>query len=300
MEPRRHTLMVPNTGSEGSHEISFYDWGIEDSRDIVICVHGLTRNARDFDFIAQALAGAGRRVLALNMAGRGDSAWLKQPMEYHYGTYIADCLAVMNNFHIRRVDWLGTSMGGLIGMMIAANFPDRIGRLVMNDIGCNLSAVALQRIYSYVRGMPKRFESREAGEAYLKNAFAPFKITDARIMQHFLDHTLQSTGDGGWRIACDPAISVPIAAQTNNFEDTNDVSLAEVWEKITTPTLIVRGGESDILDEVTVNAMRSTNLKATEYLVPGVGHAPYLAEPAQYQRVVDWLVYGDTGFGFAG
>lgn len=300
MEPRRHSLRLPNVGMEGTHEIAFFDWGMEDAADVVVCVHGLTRNARDFDFIAQALAGAGRRVLALDMAGRGASEWLKAPMLYNYATYITDCLAVLNNFHIRTVDWLGTSMGGLIGMMIAANHPGRIRRLVMNDIGCHLASAALQRIYSYVRTMPTRFDTREAGEAYLKYIFAPFNITDPRILQHFLDHTLQPTGDGGWRIACDPAIGVPIAAQTDNYQDTRDVSLADIWEKVTIPTLIVRGSESDILDEVTVKAMRSTNPKAMEYLVRGVGHAPYLAEPAQYQRVVDWLVHGDSAFGFAG
>lgn len=300
MEPRYHTLQVPNTGTKGTHEIAFYDWGIEDSADVVVCVHGLTRNARDFDFIAQALAGSGRRVLALDMAGRGKSEWLKQPMEYHYGTYVADCLAIMNNFHIRRVDWLGTSMGGIIGMMIAATVPGRIRKLVMNDIGCHLSGAALQRIYSYVRSMPPRFESRDAAEAYLKDIFAPFKITEPRIFAHFIEHTLQPTADGGWRIACDPAIGVPIAAQTNNYEDTRDISLADMWEKVSIPTLIVRGSESDILDEVTVNAMRSTNPKAMEYVVRGVGHAPYLAEPAQYQRVVDWLVYADPNLTFAG
>lgn len=298
MEPRRHSLRLPDLSGGGTHEISFYDWGPEDAADVVIAVHGLSRNARDFDFIAQGLAGAGRRVFALNMAGRGDSEWLAQPMLYNYATYMADCLAVMKNFHLRTVDWLGTSMGGLIGMMIAASNPGRIRKLVMNDIGCHLGAPALQRIYSYVRSMPTRFATRAEGEIYLKEAFAPFKITDPRIQQHFMDHTLQPTADGGWRIACDPAIGVPIAAQTNNFADVNDVSLAEVWEKILIPTLIIRGGESDILDEVTVKAMRATNPKAQEYLVPGVGHAPYLAEPAQYQRVIDWLVY-DSAFGFA-
>ncbi len=300
MEPRYHTMRVPNTGSQGTHEIAFYDWGMEDSPDVVICVHGLTRNARDFDFIAQALAGSGRRVLALDMAGRGKSEWLKNPMEYNYATYVADCLAILNNFHLKGVDWLGTSMGGIIGMMIAANVPGRIRKLVMNDIGCHLSGAALQRIYSYVRSMPARFDTREQGEAYLKEIFAPFKITEPLIFAHFIEHTLKPTEDGGWRIACDPAIGIPIAAQTSNFEDTRDVSLAEVWEKVTIPTLIVRGSESDILDEVTVRAMRSTNVKASEYLVRGVGHAPYLAEPMQYQRVVDWMVYADPTLAFAG
>ena len=127
MEPRRHSLNVKNTGGDGTHEIVFYDWGNVDAATVTVCVHGLTRNAQDFDIIAQALANTGRRVLSINMAGRGESAWLADPMGYNYGTYVNDCIAVMDNFHLRSVEWLGTSMGGIIGMTIAAHHPQRIG-----------------------------------------------------------------------------------------------------------------------------------------------------------------------------
>ena len=299
MEPRRHSLRVPNTGSEGSHDIVYYEWGPEDSDNIAICVHGLTRNARDFDFIAQALAAKNYRVFALSMAGRGESEWLKEPMEYHYGTYVADCLALMNNFHFKGVDWIGTSMGGIIGMMIAANFPGRIRKLVMNDIGSHLSGAALKRIYSYVGAVPTHFDRREEGEAYLREVFAPFKIIDDAVWQHFFEHTLEPHA-GGFRLRFDPAIATPIRAQTNNLQDTSDISLAEVWEKVKIPTLIIRGAESDILDETTVKAMRSTNIKAQEYVIASVGHAPMLDSAAQYQRVVNWLVYSDANLGLAG
>lgn len=299
MTPTRHTLRVPNTGSEGTHEIVYYEWGPEDSDNIVICVHGLTRNARDFDFIAQALAAKKYRVFAISMAGRGESEWLKEPMEYNYTTYVTDCLALMNNFHLKGVDWIGTSMGGIIGMMIAANFPGRIRKLVMNDIGSHLSAVALKRIYSYIGTVPTHFDRREEGEAYLREIFAAFRITDDAVWQHFFEHTLEPHA-GGFRLRFDPAVATPIRSQTNNFEDTRDVSLADVWEKVKIPTLIIRGSESDILDETTVKAMRSTNPKALEYVVQGVGHAPMLDSPAQYQRVLDWLIYSDVNMSFAG
>lgn len=298
-EPRRHSLRVPNTGSKGTHEIVYYEWGDEDSDRIAICVHGLTRNARDFDFFARALAGHGYRVFCPSMAGRGESEWLAQPMEYNYATYVADCLALLNNFHFKGVDWIGTSMGGIVGMMIAANVPGRISKLVMNDIGSHLNGPALVRIYGYIGNVPTHFATRAEGEAYLRDVFASFKITDDAVWQHFFDHTLEAHA-GGFRLRFDPAIANPIRSQTNNFEDTRDVSLADVWEKVRIPTLIIRGSESDILDETTVKAMRSTNPKAQEYVIPGVGHAPMLDSPSQYQRVLDWLVYGDGNLTFAG
>lgn len=298
-DPRRHSLRVPNTGSKGTHEIVYYEWGDEDARQVAICVHGLTRNARDFDFLAKALAERGYRVLCPSMPGRGESEWLAQPMEYHYGTYVADCLALLNNFHLKGVDWIGTSMGGIIGMMIAANVPGRISKLVMNDIGSHLNGPALVRIYNYISTVPRRFASRAEGEAYLREVFASFHITDDAVWQHFFDHTLQEH-DGAFRLRFDPAIADPIRMQTNNFEDTRDVSLADVWEKVRIPTLIIRGSESDILDETTVKAMRSTNPKAQEYVVQGVGHAPMLDSPKQYQRVLDWLIYNDVNLTFAG
>lgn len=297
--PTRHALNVPNTGSKGTHEIVFYEWGPEDSEKVAVCVHGLTRNARDFDFLAQALAARGYRVLCPSMAGRGESAWLAEPMEYNYATYVADCLALLNNFHLKGVDWIGTSMGGIIGMMIAANVPNRISKLVLNDIGSHLNSKALARIYGYISNVPKHFASQAEGEAYLREIFAAFRITDDAVWQHFFTHTLEPY-EGGFRLRFDPAIANPIRFQTNDFTDTRDVSLAEVWEKIKIPTLIIRGSESDILDDTTVKAMRSTNTKAQEYVVQGVGHAPMLDSPAQYQRVLDWLIYSDGSLSFAG
>ncbi len=297
--PRQHSLRVANTGSEGSHTIVYHEWGDENADRIAICVHGLTRNSRDFDFIAQALAAKGYRVFCPSMPGRGDSEWLSDPMGYNYATYVADCLALLNNFHLKGVDWIGTSMGGLIGMMIAANVPGRISKLVMNDIGSQLQAPALARIYGYLSTVPRRFAARPEAEAYIREIFSGFGITDDAVWQHFFAHSLEAH-DGGWRLRFDPAIAEPIRLQTNNFQDMQDVSLADLWEKVKIPTLIIRGSESDILDATTVNAMRSTNPKAQEYVIAGVGHAPLLDSPAQYQRVINWLLYGDGHPAFAG
>ena len=288
MQPTRHIIPVPNFNAEGRHDIALYDWGNPDAKRVVVCVHGLTRNARDFDFIAQQLVQTGRRVLTLSMAGRGESAWLADPLGYNYASYVADCLAVLDNFHIREVEWIGTSMGGIIGMMIAASNPTRIRKLVMNDIGALLSAAALTRIYDYVRTMPTEFADRNAADIYLREAFKPFGITDPAIWQRFVDTSLIER-DGQLRYACDPAIAVPLAMGSKNFTEIVDVNLSPIWNEIQTPTLILRGAQSDILAEETVKAMRSTNLNAESITIPNVGHAPALMSDDQTRPILHWL-----------
>lgn len=289
MQPTRHSIRVANTvGPEGTHEIIFYDWGNPESLRVTICVHGLSRNARDFDMLATELAKTGRRVLAMSMAGRGESEWLADPMGYNYASYAADCLAVMDNFHLREVEWVGTSMGGLIGMMIAAQSPRRIKRLVMNDIGAYLSKAALTRIYSYVRSMPSQFETRADAEIYLRAAFAPWGIADEATWQMLIENSLVIR-DGELRYACDPAIAVPLAFATENFTKIEDVNLSPIWAEVQTPTLILHGADSDILDADTIRAMRTTNLNTESVTFQGVGHAPALMSEHQIRPIMHWL-----------
>ena len=291
MEPRRHTLPVPNATDKGKHELVFYDWGDVNAARTVICVHGLTRNAHDFDVIAEALVATGRRVFSLNMAGRGESAWLTDPMGYNYAAYVADCIAVMDNVHLRGVEWIGTSMGGIIGMMIAANYPRRIRKLVLNDIGMHLSKESLTRIYSYVTTMPPSFPDRAAADAYLAETFKPFGITDPALWEKFVDHSLLKHAEAGMpvRLACDPAIAAPLRAATKDFTEVNDVSLTEIWDEVDIPTLILHGADSDILSTDTITAMRKSNPRAETITFPGVGHAPPLMTDAQIRPVLIWL-----------
>lgn len=298
MQPTRHSILVPNllAPGGGKHEIVFYEWGDPAAERVTVCVHGLTRNARDFDLLAQALAASGRRVLSLNMAGRGDSAWLADPVDYNYGSYVADCLAVLDNFHLRGVEWVGTSMGGIIGMIIAAKHSDRIKKLVLNDIGSFISAKALGRIYDYVRAIPSSFANFSEADAYLSGIFAPFGITDSAQWEHFSEHSVQRLENGRVRLAVDPAIAEPLRQASHDFTEVHDVHLGEVWKEVDQPTLILRGALSDVLDAETVSAMRSTHLLAETATIEGVGHAPSLMDPAQIRRVLQWLqgahVYG--------
>lgn len=289
-QPIRHALPVPNfNGAPGTHQLTLYEWGDPAASRVTLCVHGLTRNARDFDRISAALAETGRRVLALNMAGRGDAQRLADPMGYQYPAYVQDCLAVMDNFHLRGVEWLGTSMGGIIGMWIAANNPGRIRKLILNDIGIHISAEALQRIYSYVRTIGEAFADAAAAEAYLRSVLAPFGITREEDWQHLLAHSFTRAADGRYHYACDPAIAVPLAAGSANFTQVSAVNLAPVWEPVKLPTLILRGARSDVLEAATVQAMRVMNPRTDALVFEGIGHAPALMDAPQIRPVLEWL-----------
>lgn len=289
---REHWLSLPNLNGDGTHAIHVSDWGNPDAARTVMCVHGLTRNAQDFNLLAHTLADAGYRVLAPSMAGRGNSAWLADPMGYTYPAYVADCLAVMDNFHLRQVDWVGTSMGGIIGMMLEAQ-TSRIRKLVLNDVGIHLSAAALKRIYDYVLAMPTAFESREAAETYMRQNFASWGIAEPAHWAMLVEHSLQLHAEK-WRYACDPRILEPLRAFSENFTQVADSDLSPLWEEVKIPTLILHGAQSDILTPATINAMRASNPRVRAITFEGVGHAPALMAETQITPIVDWLMGKST------
>jgi pimeloyl-ACP methyl ester carboxylesterase len=223
------------------------------------------------------------------MAGRGQSEWLANPLEYNYASYVADCLAFMNMFHLRNVDWIGTSMGGIIGMMLAANTQDRIRKLVLNDVGSMLNQQALQRIYGYVQTIPQAFANRADAENYLRRNFAPWGIKTDEHWRFFIDNSLMQNPQGQWQLLCDPAIAEPLRLASDDFTKINAVDLGEIWAKIQIPTLILRGENSDILTAATVSQMQATNPRVQSETIAGCGHAPALAEFAQLALIGNCL-----------
>ncbi|MCI5050356.1 MAG: alpha/beta hydrolase [Rickettsiales bacterium] len=286
--PRSDYFNAPNLDGSGTHKLHFLDWDFHDHDHTVVCVHGLTRNARDFEFLANKLC-KHYRVISIDIAGRGQSEWFEDSANYHYGTYVTDCLAFLDNFHLRNVSWVGTSMGGIIGMMIAAQKPDRIKKMILNDVGAFIPKEALKRIVKYVSAVPNTFDSKADAEAILRENYKSFGLKSDEEWQHMLNHSIQEAGDGTYRLAYDPTIMAPIRLESNNFEDINDVDLSELWEKVRTPTLIIRGAESDLLQKETVSAMRSTHIKATSIEIEGAGHAPALMNNEQTEMVRNWL-----------
>lgn len=271
-------------GPHGFHRIAYLQWGNSRQRPTLVCVHGLTRNSHDFDGIAEALADS-CRVVCPDMAGRGRSDWFDDAQDYQYPVYVQDAAALLAHLGVESVDWLGTSMGGLIGMMLAAQPGTPIRRLILNDIGASIPAEALARIGSYV-GKAGTFDSLANAEQYLRRVHAPFgALTDAQ-WRHLAENSAWRDGAGRWRLGYDPAIGT--ALQQAEYQD---VELWDLWRAVKCPTLILRGAQSDILLEETAARMISMHSRAQVVVFPNVGHAPMLMDADQIRVVRDWLTH---------
>ena len=291
---RENRLIVPtNVGGgkiNGVHHIAYTEWGDPHNPHVVICVHGLTRNCRDFDFLARALE-TRCRVFCVDVAGRGQSGWLDNAQDYdHYQLYIADAISLLT--HIRdqyndniTVDWVGISMGGLIGMMAAIQSTVPIHRLVMSDIGPLIPVAALKRMSAYV-GKDIHFGSYEELEAYVKQISAPFgPLTDDQ-WRHLAIHSMRKFNDGTYGFRYDPKISVSFKQHALQ----NDVDLWEYWDKLQVPTLVMRGTESDVLLAETAIEMQQRGPKAKIIELTGIGHAPIFLDNKQIAIAKDFLL----------
>jgi pimeloyl-ACP methyl ester carboxylesterase len=254
----------------------------------VICVHGLTRNGRDFDVLAAAIADQGRRVYCPDIIGRGESDWLADKNSYTYPQYMADMNVligrVLAEHGAEAVDWVGTSMGGLIGMMLAAMPKAPIRRLVMNDVGPLVPAEALNRLGGYV-GKDPLFADMGEAEAYLRRVHAPFGQLSNAEWRHMAEaSTRQDKVAGGYRLAYDPGIANVFAAAL-----TEDINLWPVWEQVKAEVLVLRGAESDLLTAETASAMGERGPKAKVAEIAGCGHAPALMAPDQVAMITGFL-----------
>lgn len=248
----------------------------------VVCVHGLTRNSRDFDGLAAALAAGGRRVLAPDMPGRGDSAWLADPAQYHTGTYVEAVQALLRARNLNAVDWVGASMGGLIGMALAALPASPVRRLVLNDVGAFIPKAALEAIASYV-GLDPRFASLDEAERYVRQTYAGFGRLTEPQWRRLTRQSVRRRRDG-YRLRYDPAIRAPFASAA-----AEDISLWPLYEAIRCPVLLLRGADSKLLPAAVAREMTARGPRATLVAFEGVGHAPALMDPRQISAVVDFL-----------
>lgn len=267
--------------AHGFHEVVYYEWGDPQNPRVLVCVHGLTRNGRDFDVLAEAMAPT-HRVLAVDMPGRGESAWLRDPMDYGFGTYLTTLTALVARSGAARIRWVGTSMGGLLGMVFASQPGSPVERLVVNDVGPALEAAALQRIGAYVGADPS-FPLREDMEAYLRQVLAPFgPLTEAQ-WQHLATHSVRQRQDGRWGLRYDPGIAAPFRLAPAPAD------LWPAWDAIRSPTLVLRGMASDLLSAATARQMAERGPRARLVEFPGVGHAPALMADEQVAAVRDFL-----------
>ena len=263
-------------------ELAYVEWGEARAGRTVLCVHGLTRNSRDFDTLATALADAGARVIAVDVPGRGRSSRLADPNLYNNATYAAQIAAFCLKLGLVRIDWVGTSMGGIIGMMLAANPVTNVTRLVLNDAGPFIDKDAIAQIAAYV-GLDLRFDSFAELERHLRIIHAGFGALTDDQWRHMATHSARRDADG-WRLSYDPAIRVPYAGRASG-----DVDLWPLWERIRCPTFVLRGGESRILSAATAARMAETGPRAVVETLPGIGHAPGLMNAGQIEIVRRWL-----------
>lgn len=282
--PRERTVLC--AGAHGLHRMAYVEWGDPASPRVLVCVHGLTRNARDFDFLARSLAGD-YRVVCPDVAGRGRSEPLAVADDYVLPVYAADMITLIARLDVDEVHWVGTSMGGLIGMVLAADPKSPITRLVLNDVGPMITAQSLARIAQYVGNSPT-FATIEQAEAYVRLVSAPFGELSDDQWRHLTVHAVRASAQGGYRMAYDPAIAVPFVKAMG--EAGQDIDLWPLYDAIRCPTLVVRGERSDLLTRETAVEMtrRGPHAQLTE--IPGVGHAPMMLSEAQIAPVRAFLL----------
>ncbi|GAA4429451.1 alpha/beta hydrolase [Acidovorax lacteus] len=289
----------PPEGSPATHRMAYWEWnatGRADHPHVVVCVHGLSRQGRDFDTLARALA-PHARVVCPDVVGRGQSDWLTDPMGYQLGTYAVDMLAMLAQLHaqapIATLDWVGTSMGGLIGMALTGQpglgLPAPVRRLVLNDVGPVIQWEALQRIGQYL-GAPVRFASLDQAAAALwaiSTSFGPHSPEQWRALSAPM---VRPVPEGGLALHYDPAIAVPFRALTREAAEAGEAQLWQLYDQIRAETLLLRGADSDLLAPATAQAMASRGPHARCIEWPGVGHAPTLVAPEQVQAVAAFVL----------
>ena len=269
-------------GAAGFHRIAYTEWGAPDAARTLVCVHGLTRNGRDFDTIAAALED-GYRVICPDIVGRGRSDWLRDGTQYQNPTYLADLVTLLARAGANEVDWLGTSMGGILGMLMASMPGSPIKRLIINDVGPFLPKSALERIAGYTGTAPD-FDDIAALEAYLREVHAPFGDLTDQQWRHMAETSSREVDGGKVALAYDPTIG-------DNFRagPLDDVDMWGFWDAIRCPTLVVRGESSDLLLSEHAEEMTRRGPKVELVEIAGCGHAPALMDPEQIALIRDWL-----------
>lgn len=270
-------------GAGGFHNLAYTQWGDAHSKRVCVCVHGLTRNSRDYDMLAERLQRQ-YRVVCPDVVGRGDSDWLDEASHYDFPQYLNDMTTVLARVGAAKVDWVGTSMGGIIGMGLAAQPRTPIAKLVLVDVGPFIPQSALDRIAEFV-GTDQRFPDKAAAERYIRTVSAPFGPLSDDQWRHLADHSTRDDDQGGVRLHYDPKIGTA-------FRDavSGDVDMWPLWDMISCPVLVVRGVQSDLLLPETVQEMANRGPKADVIEVADTGHAPMLMDSLTIEAVQKWLV----------
>ena len=272
------TFYVTCTSSDGPHRMAYHAWGNPSNSKVLICVHGLTRRGSDFKTLAEAMS-HDYYVVCPDVVGRGDSDRLKNPMLYAVPQYVADMASLIKQLGVAQVDWFGTSMGGLIGMVYASMPKNPIRRMLINDVGPRIEPEAIKRLGSYV-GQPFVFKERPDALQRLNEICASFGSHTPEEWEVYNGPMLVQK-DGLWVMHYDPDISVPFASVNPIMAKAGEMAMWHAFKQIHIPMLIVRGGESDLLSAKTVAEMCRVNPHIRSIEIPGVGHAPAFVKSEQ-------------------
>lgn len=272
---------ILNLGPHGFHRVAYTEWGDPENPRVVVCVHGLTRLGRDFDDLARSLQ-SDYRVVCPDMPGRGRSDWLTDRGDYQVPVYLSAAAALIARLDVEQVDWVGTSMGGIIGMTLASLPKSPIRQMVVNDIGPFIPQVALARLGTYVAEDPT-FQSLDEAEAWLKDKLAGFGLRTKKQWRHLVKHSVRAV-IGGLKLHYDPDLG-------RAFMDglAGDVEFWPVWDAIRCPVLVLRGAESDLLLRETAQQMQTRGPGCELVEFEGAGHAPALMDAKQIAVVAGWL-----------
>jgi pimeloyl-ACP methyl ester carboxylesterase len=277
--------------SRGLHRMAYWQWGDAANPKVLLCVHGLMRQGRDFDTLARAMA-AEYRVVCPDVVGRGRSDWLADPMGYSIPGYVADMVCLLARLDAQQVDWVGTSMGGLIGLGLASLNGSPVRRLVLNDVGPVIEPAALQRIGSYVGQSSFWLTHDEAADAawVLSQGFGPHSREQWLALTAPQLKPVTQDGRSGFAARCDPAIAVPFRAVTPELAKAGEAMLWHSYDRLQCRTLLLRGAESDLLSLATAQAMTQRGPRAQLHQFTGVGHAPTLVHADQIDVVSQFLL----------
>lgn len=264
-------------------KMAYMEWGAQ-NKEVVICVHGLTRNSRDFDYLAKELSNH-YRIICPDIPGRGKSEWLENAGLYNYDTYVAIMKQFIEYLNVQEISWIGTSMGGLIGIILSATSEKQIIKnMVLNDIGPFIPEKSLRRIAKYT-GMNPKFSNLEQAERYIRDILAPFGIKKDEDWKYITMHSIIEDKDGNIVLAYDPAI----AKVFSNEDARKDIDLWNLWQKLNMNLLILRGTLSDILEKNTAERMVQNKDSAIVVEFENVGHTPALMDNDQINVIKNWL-----------
>lgn len=266
----------------GLHKIAYTSWGEANNPNVLICSHGLTRNKHDFDVLAEKLSKK-RRVICFDLPGRGESSWLNNKSSYNYTQYTVDALMTIATSGVEQVDWLGSSMGGLLGMALSSMSNSPIRKLIINDVGPYIQKEALIRIAEYV-GQQAHFDTAEELGLYMRTVYAGFGDLTDQQWDNMLAFGQRTLDNGKLTLNHDPDIS-------RNFIDKplDDIDLWTVWSTIKQPVLVIQGENSDLLSNEISEKMTTTGPKATRVIIPNTGHAPALMNKHDIGMIERWL-----------